>query len=121
MSSDPAGRRLPRICAIYFVASIVVPMTAPFQAVNFNEALLSARSSRIAPRHRVAPAAAASKDSGLAFGSVRRVDTQSPNRAKSAGESALTIRRDRRAGRSSWRTGSAGSTLSDVPLTTLRI
>jgi hypothetical protein len=48
------------LCSIYFVVSIVLPTTAPFQVVGFGEALRFAshpgvaRPSRVAPSHAVA-------------------------------------------------------------------
>jgi hypothetical protein len=117
MLSGLSGRWFSRLCAIYFIASIVVPTTAPFQAVNFSEVLRSATSHP----HRLSAAAAASKDKGTASATLRRLDRRSRNRTKSAGVSALAIERDRRSSQSSQRMVRAGSKVSGIPLTALRI
>ena len=69
---------LQRLCAMYFVASILVPTMAPFRTISFADLAHSS----VSPSGRIAPSGIATRDTALASPSLRHLDRRLKTRLK---------------------------------------
>jgi hypothetical protein len=80
---------LSRFCAIYFVASILVPTMAPFRTVSFTDLVRAS----ISPSGRIAPSGIATRDTALVAASSRHLNRRLKTRLRVIADADQTARR----------------------------